>query len=72
MKYELILLIGNGLFLIGEGGMKVNAIETMQGLLFERLEIYVPQEEIAVEGVQLYADEIDEAIVPSKMLSNRF
>lgn len=46
----------------------MNAIETMQGLLFERLGIYVPKNEIAVEGVQLYADEIDEAIVPSEML----
>ena len=46
----------------------MNAIKTMQDLLFKRLGIYVPQEEIAVESVQLYADEIDEAIVPSEML----
>lgn len=46
----------------------MNAIKTMQELSFKRLGIYVPQEEIAVESVQLYADEIDEAIVPSEKL----
>jgi len=46
----------------------VNVIEAMQGLLFERLEVYVPKEEIVVEGVDLYADEIDETIMPTEML----
>ncbi len=46
----------------------MNVIEAMQGLLFERLEVYVPKEEIVVEGVDLYADEIDETIMPTEML----
>lgn len=46
----------------------MNAVKAMQDLLFKRHGIYVPKEEIVVESVQLYADEIDGAIVPSEML----
>ena len=46
----------------------MNAIKTMQELLFKHHGIYVLKDEIVVEGVQLYADEIDEGIVPSEML----
>ena len=46
----------------------MNVVERLQKVLCERLGIYVPQEEIAVESVQLYADEIDEKLVPSEML----
>lgn len=46
----------------------MNAIKAMQDLLFKRHGIYVPQKEIVVESVQLYANEIDEVIVPSEKL----
>lgn len=42
----------------------MNAIEKMQVVLREDYGIYVPKEEITAEGVLLYADEIDEALVP--------
>lgn len=46
----------------------MNAIEKMQVVLREDYGIYVPKEEITAEGVLLYADEIDETIVPIEML----
>ena len=46
----------------------MNIVEKLRKLLHNRVEIYVPQEEIAVESVQLYADEIDEKLVPTEML----
>lgn len=46
----------------------MNAIEKMQVVLREDYGIYVPKEEITAEGVLLYADEIDEALVPTEML----
>ena len=46
----------------------MNVVERLQKVLCERLEICVPQEEIAIESVQLYADEMDERFVPPEML----
>ena len=46
----------------------MNIVEKFRKLLRDRVEIYVPQEEIAVESVQLYADEMDERFVPPEML----
>lgn len=46
----------------------MNIVEKLRKVLRDRVEIYVPQEEIAVESVQLYANEIDEKLVPSEML----
>lgn len=46
----------------------MNIVEKLRKLLCDRVEIYVPQEEIAVESVQLYADEMDERLVPPEML----
>lgn len=46
----------------------MNAIEKMQVVLREDYGIYVPKEEIIAEGVLLYADEIDEILVPIEML----
>lgn len=46
----------------------MNIVEKLRKVLRDRVEIYVPQEEIAVESVQLYADEMDEKLVPSEML----
>lgn len=46
----------------------MNAIEKMQVVLREDYGIYVPKEKITAEGVLLYADEIDEALVPTEML----
>ena len=46
----------------------MNVVERLQKMLCECLGICVPQTEIAIESVQLYADEMDEAIVPSEML----
>ena len=46
----------------------MNIVEKLRKVLHDRVEIYVPQEEIAVESVQLYADEMDERLVPSEML----
>ncbi|WP_020189144.1 hypothetical protein [Kurthia sp. Dielmo] len=46
----------------------VNVVERLQQVLCECLGICVPQEEIAVESVQLYADEMDERLVPTEML----
>ena len=46
----------------------MNVVERLQQVLCECLGICVPQEEIAVESVQLYADEMDERLVPTEML----
>ena len=46
----------------------MNIVEKLRKVLRDCVETYVPQEEIAVESVQLYADEIDEKLVPSEML----
>ena len=46
----------------------MDAIEKMQVVLREDYGIYVPKEKITAEGVLLYADEIDEALVPTEML----
>lgn len=46
----------------------MNIVEKLRKVLRDRVEIYVPQEEIAVESVQLYADEMDERLVPPEML----
>ena len=46
----------------------MNAIEKMQVVLREDYGIYVPKEKITAEGLLLYADEIDEALVPTEML----
>lgn len=46
----------------------MNAIEKMQVVLREDYGIYVPKEKITAEGVLLYADEIDKALVPTEML----
>ena len=46
----------------------MNAIEKMQIVLLEDYGIYVPKEEIITEGVLLYADEIDETLLPIEML----
>lgn len=48
----------------------MNVVERLQKVLCERLGICVPQEEIAVESVQLYADEMDEKLVPVDVLKN--
>lgn len=52
------------------GGIDVNVVERLQKVLCERLRICVPQEEIAVESVQLYADKMDEKLVPMDVLRN--
>lgn len=46
----------------------MNIVEKLRKVLRDRVEIYVLQEEIAVESVQLYADEMDERLVPTEML----
>lgn len=46
----------------------MNIVEKLRKVLYDRVEIYVPQEEIVVESVQLYADEMDERLVPTEML----
>lgn len=46
----------------------MNIVEKLRKVLHDRVEIYVPQEEIAVGSVQLYADEMDEKLVPAEML----
>ncbi len=46
----------------------MNIVEKLSKVLRDRVGIYVPQEEVAVESVQLYADEIDEKLIPSEML----
>ena len=46
----------------------MNIVEKLRNVLRDRVEIYVPQEEIAVESVQLYAEEMDERFVPPEML----
>lgn len=46
----------------------MNAIEKMQVVLCEDYGIYVPKEKITAEGLLLYADEIDETLVPIEML----
>ena len=46
----------------------MNIVERLRKVLRDRVEIYVPQEEIAVESVQLYADEMDGRLVPPEML----
>lgn len=46
----------------------MNVVERLQQVLCECLGICVPQEEIAVESVQLYADEMDERFVAPEML----
>ena len=46
----------------------MNIVEKLRKVLRDCVEVYVPQEEIAVESVQLYADEMDERLVPSEML----
>lgn len=48
----------------------MNVVERLQKMLCERLGICVPQTEIAIEGVQLYADEMDEKLVPMDLLKN--
>ncbi|MBM7701142.1 hypothetical protein [Kurthia huakuii] len=48
----------------------MNVVERLQKMLCECLGICVPQEEIAVESVQLYADEMDEKLVPVDVLKN--
>lgn len=48
----------------------MNVVERLQQVLCECLGICVPQEEIAVESVQLYADEMDEQLVPTDVLKN--
>ena len=40
------------------GGIDVNVSERLQNMLCERLGICVPPTEIAVESVQLYADDV--------------
>lgn len=46
----------------------MNVVEKLRKVLRDRMGIYVPQEEITVESVQLYADEIDEKLVLPEML----
>ena len=46
----------------------MNIVEKLRKVLRDRVETYVPQGEIAVESVQLYADEVDERLVPPEML----
>jgi len=46
----------------------MNIVEKLRKVLRDRVEVYVPQEEIAVESVQLYADEMDGRLVPPEML----
>lgn len=46
----------------------MSVVERLQKVLCERLGIYVPQKEIAVESVQLYAEEMDEKLLPPEML----
>jgi len=46
----------------------MDIVEKLRKVLRDRVEIYIPQEEIAVESVQLYADEMDEKLVPPEML----
>ena len=48
----------------------MNVVERLQNMLCENLGIYVPQTEIAVESVQLYADEMDEKLVLVDVLEN--
>lgn len=44
--------------------------EIMQKQLGEKLGICVPMDEIAVESVELFADEIDARLVPKSLLRN--
>lgn len=44
--------------------------EMMQKQLEEKLGICVPMEEIAVESVELFADEMDARLVPKSLLRN--
>lgn len=46
----------------------MNIVEKLRKVLRDRVGIYIPQEEIALESVQLYADEMDERLVPPEML----
>lgn len=48
----------------------MSIVEKLRKVLHDRVEIYVPQEEIAVESVKLYADEMDEQLVPMDVLKN--
>lgn len=48
----------------------MNVVERLQKVLCECLGICVPQTEIAIESVQLYADEMDEKLVPVDVLKN--
>lgn len=48
----------------------MSIVEKLRKVLRDCVEIYVPQEEIAVESVQLYADEMDERLVPIDVLKN--
>lgn len=46
----------------------MNIVEKLRKVLRDCVEIYVPQEEVAVESVQLYANEMDERFVAPEML----
>lgn len=48
----------------------MNVVERLQKVLCECLGICVPQNEITIESVQLYADEMDEKLVPVDVLKN--
>lgn len=48
----------------------MNVVERLQKVLCECLGICVPQTEIPVESVQLYADEMGEKLVPVDVLKN--
>ncbi len=46
----------------------MNIVEKLRKVLYDRVEIYVPQKEIAIESVQLYVEEMDEKLLSPEML----